>query len=106
MITIQAGKQTIIKNFSEITRKLRRDAKHMAKFLFKTLAVPGTMKENELWLQGKITESILNQRVEEYTKTFVLCHSCGKPDTTIQKNDRYLSMKCEACGAKSSLGKE
>ena len=106
VITIQAGKQTIIRNFMEITKKLRRDPKHVSKFLFKTLAVPGTPKDNELWLQGKLTESILNQRIEEYTKTFVLCHSCGKPDTSIQKTDKYLMMKCEACGARTSLGRE
>lgn len=97
------GKQTIVKNFLDISKKLRRDPKHIAKFLFKELAVPGSLREYELVLQGKIYQNMLNQRIEEYTREFVLCHECGKADTVIQKLDRTLFMKCEACGAKRSL---
>lgn len=97
------GKQTVIKNFADISKKLRRDPKHIAKFLLKELAVPGSLDESGLVLQGKVYSSLINQRIEEYTKDFVLCHECGKADTAVQKIEKTLVMKCEACGAKRSL---
>ncbi len=101
--TVAAGKQTVIKNFSDITKTLRRDGKHIAKFLFKELAVPGTVKGSELQLQGRISQSLIDQRISEYVKEFVLCNQCGKPDTSLQRTDKVDVLKCEACGARRSV---
>ena len=100
---VVTGKQTVIKNFLDISKTLRRDPKHIAKFLFKEMAVPGSINGNELVLQGRIVPSMINQRVVEYTKEFVFCNECGKADTMVQKTDRTLILKCEACGARRSL---
>lgn len=97
------GRQTAVKNFSDIAKTLRREAKHIAKYLFKELAVPGEIREGELYLQGKFSSMIINKRLEEYMKEFVLCHECSKPDTIVQKSDRFEFMKCEACGARRPL---
>jgi translation initiation factor 2 subunit 2 len=100
---VVTGKQTVIKNFLDISKTLRRDPKHIAKFLFKEIAVPGSMNGNELVLQGRVLPSMINQRIAEYTKEFVFCNECGKADTMVQKADRTLILKCEACGARRSL---
>lgn len=100
---VVAGKQTVIKNFSDITKTLRRDGKHIAKFLFKELAVPGTIRGNELYLQSRISESLIDQRISEYVKEFVICNECGKPDTGLQRIERIDILKCEACGARRSV---
>jgi len=101
--TQQIGRQTIIKNFSDIAKTLRRDAKHIATYLFKELAMPGGFRRTELYLQGKISSNVINKRLEEYVKEFVLCRECSKPDTIVQKVERFEFMKCEACGAKRPL---
>ena len=93
-------KQTIIKNFLEIAKTLRREPGSIAKYLFKELAVPGTIKGTELVLQSKVMSTLVNQRIREYVKDFVICKECGKPDTALQKVDGYTFIKCEACGAK------
>ena len=93
-------KQTIIKNFLEIAKTLRREPREIAKYLFKELAVPGTIKGPELVLQSKVMSTLVNQRIREYVKDFVICKECGKPDTALQKVDGYTFIKCEACGAK------
>ena len=98
-----AGRQTVIKNFFEIAKNVRREPKHIAKYLFKELAVPGETKGNELFLQGKIPGHVINKRLEEYVKEFVLCHECSKPDTVVQKVDRFEFIRCEACGARRPL---
>ena len=94
-----SGKRTTVRNFSEIAKALRRDPQHIAKYLFKELAVPGSAGET-LELQGKFNSEQINRRLEDYVKEFVLCSECGKPDTQLIKQDRLWFLKCEACGAK------
>jgi translation initiation factor 2 subunit 2 len=96
---IVTGKQTVIRNFTEIAKVLRRDTRHLAKFLFKELAIPGSIRNSELVLQGKVYSSLINQRIAEYVERFVLCHECRKPDTKLQE-DKITTIKCEACGAR------
>ncbi len=99
-IVITGKKQTEIRNFSEIARTLRREPSDIAKFLFKALATAGSMRGADLIFQSKIPGSLVNQRIREYAKDFVMCRECGKPDTSLQKMDNYIFIKCEACGAK------
>ncbi len=96
-------RQTNIKNFSDIAKSLRRDPAHIAKFLFKELAIPGSMNGNELVLQGKISSIIINQRLKDYTNEYIICKECGKPDTSLHKEDYFIVIKCEACGARRTL---
>ncbi|MBI4174016.1 MAG: translation initiation factor IF-2 subunit beta [Candidatus Aenigmarchaeota archaeon] len=99
--SVSVGKrQTIIKNFSDIAKVLRRGQGEIAKYLFKELAVPGEIRGAELVLQAKVPTPLINQRIKEYVRDFVLCKECGKPDTVLQKMDNYIFIKCEACGAK------
>ena len=103
--SISVGKkQTSIKNFSDIVKVVRREPGDVAKYLFKELAVPGSVKGSELILQAKVPTALINQRIKEYVKDFVICKECGKPDTVLQKVNNYTFIKCEACGAKRPVG--
>lgn len=99
---VRPGRQTAIKNFSDIARTLRREEKHLAKFLCKEMAVPGDVRSGELVFQGKVYGNLINQRISEYVKQFVLCHECGRPDTTLVE-DKITTIKCEACGARRTM---
>ena len=103
-IIATSKKQTIIKNFSEIVKTVRRENADAAKYMFKALAVPGSIRGNELVLQAKVPFGLVNQRIKEYIKDFVICRECGKPDTMLQKVGNYIFIKCEACGAKRPVG--
>src|SRR3989344_9050546 len=94
-VVTTSGKQTTVKNFGEITNYIRRDPKHLAKFLFKELALPGSIRNNELILQGKTTSFVIEQRTDAYVKQFVLCSECKKPDTSLQKEGDVFILKCE-----------
>lgn len=100
---VQTGKQTVVKNFAEIAKTIRREPKHLAKFLFKELAIPGSIREGALFLQGKVYSTLINQRLQEYVRLFVMCNECGKPDTTLQEGKKIIFIKCEACGARRSM---
>jgi len=101
--TIIQGHQTIIKNFSQIYQTLRRDPKHLLKFLAKELATPANFDGTRLILQSKIPRSLIQKKLEAYTKDYVICKECGRPDTKLIKEDRITFLKCEACGAKASV---
>jgi translation initiation factor 2 subunit 2 len=98
--------KTIIKNLKEIADVLRRPADHLAKYLMKELATPGSIESETLVLQTSITTEMVKKKIESYAKEFVYCKVCGKPDTKLVKEDRLSFIVCEACGAKSSAGKK
>jgi len=97
------GNKTFISNFTDIANSIRRDPKHLAKFLFRELAKPGHVDNNRLILQGKVMKSLVQNKIDAYIKEFVVCKECNRPDTNIVKEDRLIFLKCEACGAKQPL---
>jgi len=101
--TIIQGNQTIIKNFSEIAETLRREPSHILKFLTKELATPAGLDGLRAILQAKISQRMIQQKLEAYVNDYVLCKECKRPDTKLIKEDRITFLNCEACGAKSSV---
>jgi len=103
VIIFSQGNKTIIKNFSDILSTLRRDEKHLSKYLFKQLATPGNIENGTLVLQRKVRRDMIQKKLEDYIKEYVFCKVCGEPDTVLVKENRIVMMKCEACGARSSV---
>jgi translation initiation factor 2 subunit 2 len=97
---LPAGARTIITNFTEIASALRRKPDHLQKFILKELATSGELKGNRLVVQGRFRSDIVDRKIELYAKEYVLCPDCGKPDTKFVREDRYLFLKCEACGSR------
>lgn len=95
--------KTIVRNFKEIADVLRRPPQHLAKYLTKELAAPGSLEGNSLVLQTSVSGEMIMKKIEGYAKKFVYCKVCGKPDTKLVKEDRLLFLVCEVCGAKSSV---
>ena len=103
IVSFIQGKKTIIRNFGEILSALRRDRRHLSKFLFKQLATPGNVEGDRLVLQRKVQQSMLQKKIEDYAKEYVFCKACKEPDTVLVKEDRITFMECEACGARSAV---
>lgn len=97
------GNKTIVTNFNQIASALRREPEHLLKFLLRELATPGNIKENRLIFGRKINASQINEKIELYAKTFVLCKECGKPDTQLVKEDKTNLLRCSACGARHPI---
>lgn len=100
-----AGAKTYIENFYDIAKDLRRDPRHLLKFLLKELATKGEFEGKRLLVIGRFSEDHINKKIESYVKNYVLCPECKKPDTKIIKEGDFYFLKCEACGAKHSLGR-
>lgn len=97
------GNKTIIINFFKIVDILRRDPQHLLKYLLRELASPGIIEGQRLVLGRKISSKLINDKIEQYTNDFVLCPECKKPDTVLKKEERVLTIKCMACGAKHTV---
>jgi translation initiation factor 2 subunit 2 len=99
------GNKTIITNFKQICSYMRRDTEHVLKFLLKELAAPGSMRGDRLILTRKISSGLINEKINLYAQTYVICKECKKPDTEILREDRLMFLHCLACGAKKSIVK-
>ena len=97
------GNKTIITNFLQICDIFGRESSQLLKFLQKELATPAVLENQRLIFGRKLNSNFINQKIEQFAKIFVLCKECGKPDTKLIKEDRFLFMKCSACGAKHSV---
>lgn len=97
------GKSTIITNILPIANYLRRAVEHLAKFLQKELAASGKLDNDRLILNAKVNSAKVNEKIQAYTKEFVLCNECKKPDTSIITEKGIKFKHCEACGAKSPV---
>jgi translation initiation factor 2 subunit 2 len=94
------GNMTVISNFKQIAEMLRRPTDHFLKYILKELAAPGDLKPKGLLVGTKVSASKINEKIKQYVHEYVLCPTCGKPDTSIQKEGDFAYIKCAACGAK------
>ncbi|TKJ24433.1 MAG: translation initiation factor IF-2 subunit beta [Promethearchaeota archaeon Loki_b31] len=101
-IRIEA-KNTYITNFNKIINTLNRDRKHFIVEFLKKVGTMGEMRGKHLFLKGVYKEQVLNRLIELYSKTYVLCKICNKPDTEIQREGKKKFLKCTACGAHEEI---
>lgn len=97
------GNKTVITNFSAIAGIFRREQGHLLKYLQRELATPADIDGPRLVLGRKLNASLINSKIEQYARTFVLCAQCGKPDTEIKKEGPVYILRCAACGAKQPI---
>ena len=102
---IRIGNATILRNFREIADVMRRDPKLLTRYLLKELATAGSYDEESGSLKLNITVSAqaLNVLLERFAKQYVICPTCGRPDTRLEKHERIFILKCEACGAEQPM---
>ena len=94
------SRNTFITNFNKIISILNREKKHFIGIFLKKAGTMGEIRGQQLFLKGQYKEQVLNRLIENYTKTYVLCKICNKPDTEIQREGKKLFLKCAACGAR------
>ena len=97
------GNKTVISNFFQICNTLGRTPEHLLKYISRETAAKGELKRQLLVFNTKIPSSKINEKIETYVDSFVLCKECGKPDTKLYKEGVITFMKCQACGARHSV---
>ena len=100
---VTVGNRTIIRNFRSIATALNREPSHLMKYLLRELGAAGEAQGAQAMLQGKFSKATVDERIKRYAEEFVLCRECGKPDTKLERRERIHTLRCEACGARTSV---
>ncbi|ABN70198.1 translation initiation factor 2 subunit beta (aeIF-2b) [Staphylothermus marinus F1] len=98
------GGKTLILNFKQITDVINRDPKILQRYFVKELGVPAYMNESgQLILQGRFSSHVINRLIDLFVKKYVICPTCGSRFTKLIKKGKVFILKCEACGAETTL---
>ena len=100
---IVQGRQTIIQNFIAVVEILRRKPQHLLKYISKEFAVPASLDDKRVIIQGKFRQPQVNSRLKNYIDEYVLCNECGRPDTQLITFEGHKYKQCEGCGARSPV---
>jgi len=103
VVGIRMGRRTIVQNFGDISSVLNRDPHHLLKFLSREMATAASLDGSRAIFQGKFDVGTVTRLLSIYAQRFVICPICNRPDTKMEKDGRYLFLRCEACGARSSV---
>ena len=96
---IYEGKTSILKNFGEVIDVINRDSDHLLKYLLRELGTAGSLDGKRVIFKGKVVKKQVEDRVQTYVETYVICSECQRPDTKLIKDGRTLILECDACGA-------
>jgi translation initiation factor 2 subunit 2 len=97
------GQRTILRNFMDFPKVLRRDADKILQYLSKEFATPAERSGEKAVFVGRREPHDFTRLLQIYVKDYLECPTCKSPDTKIEKENRISFLVCEACGAKSSL---
>lgn len=104
-IVIYIGSYTVIRNFREIADRMKREPRLLGRYLLKELAAAGDYDEptGSFKINVRVSAPSLTQLFERFVRSYVLCPTCGAPDTYIKKVGKAWLLKCEACGAEQPI---
>jgi len=93
------GKTTVFRNFGDVVDKIRRDPTTVMAYLLRELGTAGDVDGKRLIFRGRVATKALEDRINSFVATYVICSECHRPDTKIIKDGRTSILVCEACGA-------
>ena len=101
----RVGTKTIIRNFRELTSVMRREPRLVMRYLLKELGASGNYDEDTgmLTINVRVSAATLTTLVQRFVKTYVICPTCGAPDTRLEKRGKSWVLVCEACGAEQPV---
>jgi len=97
--------KTILSNLTKIARQLYTTPEYVSKFFGSRFAtVTGIdSKAKEWFLKGRHTRRDLEERLEDFIDTFILCPSCETPETSIKAKKGIVKMRCYVCGGVNKI---
>lgn len=102
---IRIGNQTIVRNFRDISGRLKRDPGLVAKYLQRELATAGSYDPDsgQLSLSVRVSRRVVHQFLHLFLKNYVRCPTCHSVDTRLEKRVKAWILVCEACGAEQPV---
>ena len=105
LVIERVGTKTMIRNFRQLTSIMRRQPRIVMRYLLKELGTSGNYDDESgiLTINAKVSSATLNNLISRFVRTYVLCPTCGAPDTRLEKRGKAWILICEACGAEQPV---
>ncbi|MFW9805432.1 MAG: translation initiation factor IF-2 subunit beta [Candidatus Thorarchaeota archaeon] len=100
---IVQGNRSIWQNFQEIINILNRPGKEVLKFVSQQLGTAGNIEGSNALFNGKFNQEQVDDVLNRYIDSYVICPVCTRPDTEISKVSNAYYLVCSACGARTSI---
>jgi len=97
------GNRSIWQNFQEIINIVNRPGKEVLKFVSGQLGTAGNIEGSNALFNGKFTAEQVDEVLNRYIDSYVICPVCTRPDTEYRKEGHAYYMVCSACGARTSI---
>jgi translation initiation factor 2 beta subunit (eIF-2beta)/eIF-5 len=97
---IRKNNKTYFINLDVVGKELNRDPIEILKWYGYLLGIGVTT--TDLSLNGKYEQKILQDHLQSFIETLVLCGVCGNPETTYFITKGKLAKKCASCGGVSA----
>lgn len=97
------GVFTVLTNLADVARALSRPTEHLFKYFGYELCASSRVKAGRWMVNGTHSQARVEQILQGFVDRYVLCASCGNPETSLAKVKARLSMTCRACGATSRV---
>jgi len=99
------GIKTAIPNISDVALALHRNSGEVNKFFGCELGAQTTYNKetDRAIVNGSHTDDTLQKLIHRYIESFVLCPTCGLPETRYSIKNGTIWHKCAACGAKEMV---
>merc|ERR1712228_808595 len=99
------GIKTVIPNITDVALSLHRSPGEVNKFFGCELGAQTTYsaETDRAVVNGAHTDVALQTLMKRYIQEFVLCPSCGLPETEYKIKNDTIWHKCAACGAKEMV---
>ena len=98
------GSRTVWENFEAVHGRLARSPDHLMRFLQSELGTSARIDDRgRARFTGDFKQRRIAEAVESYLKGFVTCSECRSPDTNLIDERGTTVVKCDACGAISSV---
>jgi len=99
------GIKTAIPNITNVAFSLHRDPGEVNKFFGCELGAQTTYNEetDRAIVNGAHTDDTLQKLIHRYVEGFVICPTCGLPETKYSIKSGCIWHRCAACGAKEMI---
>lgn len=99
------GVKTVLVNCIDVAQALRRSPQQVTKFFGCEMGAMTNHESDKYLVNGAFDNKILQDALTGYIQKFVLCPSCGNPETVEEmkgkKKSAMIMLNCKACGALS-----
>src|SRR3989304_1269382 len=91
-------------NFDDNCRSINRPHQHVCDFILSELGTTGSLgADNNMTIRARFQSRQIEDLLKKYIVEYVICNTCGSPETNFSKESRILFKICSMCNSSQSV---